>query len=248
VANYGGGSVAALPIQGDGRLGPATAAIQHEGSGINPRRQEAPHAHSINLDRANRYAFAADLGLDRILVYRFDPARGTLAPHEPPSIAIAPGSGPRHFALHPGGRFAYVINEITLTVTAMEYDAGKGVLKEIQTVSTLPEGAAKNGSTAELQVHPSGKFLYGSNRGHDSIAIFAIDAATGRLTPAGHQPTGGKTPRNFGIDPTGSYLLAANQDSDTITVFRIDPQTGRLTPTGQTLEAPRPVCVKFMPR
>jgi 6-phosphogluconolactonase len=248
VANYGSGSVACLPVEGDGRLGAATAVIQHHGSGADPKRQEGPHAHSINLDAANRFAVAADLGLDQLLVYRFDPARGTLDPNEPPFTRLTPGSGPRHFAFHPDGRHAYVINEMACTVAAFDYDAGRGTLGEIQTISTLPDGVkGPNLSTAEVQVHPSGRFLYGSNRGHHSIAIFAIDPANGRLTALGHQSTRGKTPRNFGIDPTGRYLLAANQDSGTIVVFRVDQQTGRLEPTGQTVEVPKPVCVKFVP-
>jgi len=247
VANYGGGSVAVLPIQEGGRLGPSTAAIQHMGSSANPQRQEGPHAHSINLDRNNRFAFAADLGLDKILVYRFDTTKGTLVPNDPPAASVAPGSGPRHFAFHPNGRSAYVINEMNSTVTAFRYDPKAGVLKEVQTLSSLPAGFKGNNSTAEIQVHPSGKFLYGSNRGHHSIAIFAIDPETGRLTPVGHQSTEGKTPRNFGIDPTGTYLLAANQDSDRIVVFRIDPQTGQLTSTGHGVDVPMPVCVKMMP-
>lgn len=246
VANYGGGSVAVLPIQKDGRLGEATAFIQHEGSGADKQRQEGPHAHSINLDPANRYAFAADLGLDKILIYRFDPAKGTLDAHSKAFGAVAPGSGPRHFAFHPNARYAYVINEMVSTVTAFAYDAGTGTLKSLQTVSTLPAGFTGNNSTAEVQVSPDGKFLYGSNRGHHSIAIFAIDPKTGMLTPAGHASTQGKTPRNFGIDPTGTYLLAANQDSDSVVVFRIDRQTGALTPTGHTVSVPRPVCVKMM--
>jgi 6-phosphogluconolactonase len=246
VANYGGGSVSVLPIQSDGRLGPATGFVQHEGSSVNPRRQERPHAHSMNLDAANRFAFAADLGLDKVLVYRFDANRGTIVPNDPPAATVAPGSGPRHFAFHPRGRNAYVINEMTSTVTAFRYDAGRGRLTELHTISTLPQGFTGNNSTAEVQVHPSGRFLYGSNRGHDSIAIFSIDSDTGRLTQVGHQPTGGRTPRNFGIDPTGVYLLAANQESSTVTVFRIDPRTGRLTPTGQTVNVPVPVCVKMM--
>jgi 6-phosphogluconolactonase len=247
VANYAGGSVAVLPIQPDGRLGAATAFVQHHGSSVNRQRQEAPHAHSINLDAANRFAFAADLGLDKVLVYRFDPAKGTLAANDPPAAQVDPGSGPRHFAFHPSGRFAYVINEMGSTVTAFRYHSRTGTLEPLHTLSTLPAGFAGSTSTAEVQAHPSGKFLYGSNRGHDSIAIFRIDPETGRLTTAGHQPTGGKTPRNFGIDPTGTYLLAANQGSDNIVVFRIDPETGRLTPTGQVVEVPSPVCVKFLP-
>jgi 6-phosphogluconolactonase len=248
VANYGSGSVACLPISGDGRLKPASAFVQHAGSVALPKRQQGPHAHSINLDAANRFAIAADLGLDKLLVYRFDAASGSLTPNDPPFTRVAPGSGPRHFAFHPDGKHAYVINEITLTVTAFDYDADRGVLGDIQTISTLPEGTQGKGlSTAEVQVHPSGKFLYGSNRGHNTIAIFAIDPSSGRLTAVGHASTEGKTPRNFGIDPTGRYLLAANQGSNSVVVFRIDPQTGRLQPTGQSVEVPVPVCVKFVP-
>jgi 6-phosphogluconolactonase len=248
VANYGGGSVACLPVDAAGRLEPASSFLQHEGSGADPKRQAGPHAHSINLDAANRFAIAADLGLDKLFIDRFDAAKGTLTPNDPPFARVAPGSGPRHFAFHPDGRHGYVINEMACTVTAFDYDPERGALSEIQTISTLPEGTrGSNLSTAEVQVHPSGRFLYGSNRGHNTIAIFAIDAATGRLRPVGHQPTQGKTPRNFGIDPTGRYLLAANQDSGTVVVFRINPQTGQLEPTGQVAEVPKPVCVKFVP-
>lgn len=249
VANYGGGTVASLPILADGRLGAATASIEHTGTVADPKRQGKPHAHSINVDAANRFAIAADLGLDKLFVYKFDPAKGSLTPNDPPSASTARRSGPRHFAFHPDGRHAYVINEINCTVTAFDYDAEHGVLKEIQTLPTLPSGVEvkPSDSTAEVQVHPSGKFLYGSNRGNDSIAIFAIDATTGRLTPVGHQPTQGKTPRNFAIDPTGRFLLAANQDSGTIVVFRIDPATGKLDPTGQSIEVKSPVCLKFIP-
>jgi 6-phosphogluconolactonase len=248
VANYGGGSIAALPIAEDGRLGKATAAIQHKGSSANKQRQEGPHAHSINVDLANRFAVAADLGLDKILVYHFDASKGTLVANDPPATTVAPGAGPRHFAFHPSGKYAYVINEIHCTVTAFAYDAEHGTLKEFQTITTLPgDGTVKEGySTAEVQVHPSGKFLYGSNRGHDSIAIFSIAPNTGKLSVVGHQPTGGKTPRNFGIDPTGKFLLAENQDSGTIVVFRIDPKTGELKPTGTVVDVPSPVCVKFL--
>ena len=246
VANYSGGSVAVLPIADDGKLSEASSFIQHKGSSVDKGRQEAPHAHSINLDAANHFAVAADLGLDKVLVYKFDADKGTLSPNTPPSASVPPGSGPRHFAFHPDRRHAYVINEMKSTVTAFNYDANKGALEPIQTLSTLPH-PVKGNSTAEVQVHPSGKFVYGSNRGHNSIALFTVDAKTGRLTAAGHQPTGGKTPRNFGIDPTGKWLLAANQDSDSITVFRIDPKTGKLEPTGHKAEVGRPVCVKFIP-
>jgi 6-phosphogluconolactonase len=245
-ANYGGGSVCVLPIGEDGRLAKASSFVQHKGSSVDPKRQEAPHAHSINLDAANRFAFAADLGLDKVLVYRFDAQQGKLTPNDPPAARVKPGSGPRHFAFHPAGRHAYVINEMSCTVTAFDYNADKGVLEPIQTIATLPRPVERGDSTAEVQVHPSGKFLYGSNRGHNSIAIFAIAPDSGKLTALGHQSTEGKMPRNFGIDPTGSFLLAANQDSGTIVVFRIDPETGKLTPTGHKIDVPKPVCVKFL--
>jgi 6-phosphogluconolactonase len=245
-ANYGGGSACVLPIQADGRLGEATSFVQHHGSSANKQRQEKPHAHSVNLDAANHFAFVADLGLDKVLVYRFDAKKGTLTPNEPPAAAVAPGAGPRHFAFHPNGRYAYVINEMQSTVTAFSYDAERGELKTLETVSTLPKGFKGNTSTAEVQVHPSGKFLYGSNRGHDSIAIFAIDPETGKLTAVGHQAQQIKTPRNFGIDPTGTYLLVANQASNSLVVFRINPKTGELEPTGTLVEVPKPVCVKMI--
>ena len=247
VANYGGGSVACLPIKEDGSLGEATSFIQHEGSGPNPKRQQGPHAHSINVDAANRFAVAADLGLDKLLVYRLDAAAGKLTPNDPPFVAMAPGAGPRHFAFHPGGRYAYAINELNSTVTAMTYDADRGVLKAIQSITTLPEGFAGVNYPAEVQVHPSGKFVYGSNRGHDSIATFAVDAATGKLTSVAHEPTQGKNPRNFGIDPSGRYLLAANQDGNNVVVFRIDAKTGKLTPTGSSIQVTAPVCIKMLP-
>lgn len=245
VANYGSGSCACLPIGADGRLNEATAAIQHRGKSANPERQAGPHAHSINLDPSNRFAFCADLGLDQVLVYRFDSAKGSLAANDPPAGIVAPGSGPRHFALHPAGKFAYVINEMANTITAFAFDSNRGSLQELQSITTLPADYKGTSYTAEVVAHPTGKFVYGSNRGHDSLAIFSVDQATGRLTAAGHQSTLGKTPRNFAIDPTGSWLLAENQGSGTIVVFKIDPQTGGLQPTGQTLDVPSPVCVRF---
>jgi 6-phosphogluconolactonase len=246
-ANYSGGSVCVIPIDADGRLGTATAFIQHQGHGVNKQRQEAPHAHSINLDAASRFAVVADLGLDKVMVYKYDAEKGTLTPNDPPSTDIAPGSGPRHFAFHPDGRHAYVINELASTVTAMDYDSDRGLLKPIQTISTLPADFRGDTTCAEVQVHPTGKFLYGSNRGHNSIAVFTINPESGRLTAVGHQSQDIKTPRNFGIDPTGAYLLVANQDSNSIVVFRINDKTGELTPTGVKVEVPAPVCVKMMP-
>ena len=246
VANYGGGSVNVLPIGASGRLADPTGFVQHKGSSVNQRRQKGPHAHSINLDVKGHFAFAADLGLDKVLVYRFDGSKGTLVPNKVPSVSVAPGSGPRHFAFRPDGRFAYVINEMLSTVTAFSYDAKAGVLSPVQTITTLPaDFKGKGNSTAEVQVSPDGRLLFGSNRGHDSIAVFAIDKSTGRLSPLGNQSTGGKTPRNFGVDPTGRFLLAANQNSGTVLVFRINEKG--LSPTKFKLEIPRPVCVKFLP-
>jgi 6-phosphogluconolactonase len=214
---------------------------------VHPTRQQSPRAHSINLSPNNRFAYAADLGVDKIFIYRFDAEKGTLAASDPPFAAVQPGAGPRHFAFHPDGRFAYVINEINVTLTAFAADPERGTLTEIQTLSTLPEGVPvqEGFSTAEVQVHPSGRFLYGSNRGHNSITVFAIDQKTGRLTFVQNEPTQGNIPRGFGIDPTGGYFFAANQRSDSVVVFRIDQQTGRLAPTSQTLAIGSPACVKF---
>jgi 6-phosphogluconolactonase len=245
VANYGGGSVAVLPIQQDGRLGAATALVRHQGSSVNKERQQGPHAHAIDVDAANRHVLAADLGLDKLLVYRFDPSKGTLTPEETKAGKTSPGAGPRHFAFHPSGRFVYVINELDSTVTVFGYGAEQASLTAIQSVPTLPSGFTGTSATAEVVLSPDGRFLYGSNRGHDSLAIFAIDSGDGKLTAVGHEPTRGKKPRNFAIDPTGAYLLAANQDSDSIAVFRIDPATGRLSAVGDPVHAPRPVCITF---
>jgi len=246
VANYSSGTVAALPVQDDGKLGEATSVKKHEGSSVNPQRQKEPHAHSCTIDAANRFAFAADLGLDKILVYRLDVEKGELTPNEVPFAAVHPGAGPRHFAFHPSNRYGYVINEIDSTITAFTYDAEEGALNEIHSLSTLPADYSGKNSCADIHIDPAGKFLYGSNRGHDSIVIYSIDEATGRLTLVGHESTQGRTPRNFGLDPTGSFLLAANQDTNNVVVFRVDQKTGRLTPTGQSIEVPSPVCVKFL--
>lgn len=246
VANYGGGSIETLPIGPDGRLGAPASFIQHHGSSVDKQRQEGPHAHSINVSPDDRYAFAADLGLDKIFIYRLDSKTSKLMPNVPAFGQVAPGSGPRHFAFHPDGRHAFVINEMASTLTAFDYNPKTGALKEIETVSTIPNPVPGN-STAEVAVHPSGKWVYGSNRGHNSIAIFSFDAGTGRLKPVGHQPTGGRTPRNFALDPSGHFLLAANQDSGSITVFRVDSSNGHLTPTGQSIAVSMPVCVRFLP-
>ncbi len=247
VANYGGGSIAALPLQPDGQLCPPSATIQHHGSSVNPQRQAGPHAHFITPDPDNRFALTCDLGLDKVLVYRFDAASGSLAAHDPPSVAIKAGSGPRHLAFHPNGHLAYLINEIGSTLTALAYSPKPGTLKEVQTVSTLPEKFEGHNGCAEVQVHPSGKFVYGSNRGHDSLVIFAIDRESGRLSYIGYQLTGGKTPRHFAFDPSGNWLLVENQDSDSVLVFRVNSKTGLLTPQGQAIEVGAPVCAVFVP-
>ena len=246
-ANYAGGSVCVLPIREDGSLGEATTFIQHQGSSVNPKRQEGPHAHGIYLDAANRFAFVPDLGLDKVMIYRFDAAQGLLTPNEPAFATVKAGSGPRHLAFHPNERFAYVINELSSTLTAFALDTKRGTLTELQTVSTLPEDFKADSTAAEVEVHPSGKFIYGSNRGHDSIAVFGIDPMTGKLTFIEHVPTRGKVPRHFAIDPTTGFLLAENQATDNIFVFRIDPATGRLTPTEIMVETPAPICVQFVP-
>jgi 6-phosphogluconolactonase len=246
VANYTGGSVAVFPIRDGGSLGEASAFVQHTGHGPNPQRQEGPHAHSINLSPDNRFAFVDDLGLDELLVYRFDSAKGSLTPNDPPFAKLVPGAGPRHFALHPSGQFAYVISEMGSTVTVFANDAKTGALRNLQTISTLPRDFKKQNDDAEVEVDPSGRFLYASNRGHDSIMVFSINAARGTLTPVEYTFTQGETPRSFAIDPTGTLLFAANQESNDIVIFRIDQNTGRLTPTGQVLDVGAPVCVKFL--
>jgi len=244
-ANYNGGSLAVFPVHADGSLGDASAFIQQSGSSVDKQRQTGPHAHSIYASPNNRFVLAADLGLDHVMVYRLDYAKGTLIANDPPFATLAPGSGPRHLAFGKDGKFVYVLSEMLATVTAFRYDANAGSLAQTQTVSMLPDGYKGPKSGAEIAVHPNGKFLYASNRGHDSIAIFHIDANSGALTAAGHVSTQGKTPRNFAVDPTGAFLLAENQDSGTIVVFRIDQATGALTPTGDTLSVGSPVCIVF---
>jgi 6-phosphogluconolactonase len=247
VANYTGGSVATFPIAPDGHLGAASAFIQHTGSGPNKERQEGPHAHYIATSADNRFVFVIDLGLDEIVIYRFNPKNGALTPNDPPYAKLPPGSGPRHLAFSPNGKFAYVLSEVKSTVTAFAYDSKNGSFTTLQTLSTLPKDFTAHNDTAEIVVHPSGKFLYASNRGEDSIALFTIDPAKGTLTPSGDFPTQGKTPRNFALDPTGNFLLAANQESNDIAVFRIDRSTGTLTATGQIAQVPAPVDIVFVP-
>jgi 6-phosphogluconolactonase len=245
VANYGGGSVAVLPIDADGRLGEATAFVQHTGQSVNPQRQTRPHAHCVTLDPANRFVFVCDLGLDKVMTYRFDGAKGTLTPGDPPFTPITPGSGPRHMVFRPDGRFAYVTNELTSTVDAFAYDPQRGALRHLQTVSALPESFEGTSYTAEIDVHPTGKWLYVSNRGHESVVLFTIDASKGTLTYVEEQGTGGKRPRHFGIDSTGRYMAIGNQDSDTALVCSIGAENGRLRPSGVFASVPSPVCLKF---
>jgi 6-phosphogluconolactonase len=246
VANYTGGSIAVFPVLEDGKLGEASAFVQHTGHGTNPERQDKAHAHSIDLSPDNRFAMVDDLGLDELLVYKFDSASGSLTPNNPSFVKLDPGAGPRHFALSPGGMFAYVVSEMHSTVTTFSNDKKTGTLRPVQTISALPKDFTGKNDDAEIEIHPTGKFLYASNRGSDTITLFAIDPHKGTLTPVEYTPTQGKIPRSFEIDPTGKFLFAENQKSDNIVVFRIDANTGRLTPTGQVLDVASPVCVKFM--
>lgn len=243
IANYSSGNVGMYPIRPDGSLGEGADFAQHSGTGPNPDRQEGPHAHCIVIDPTNRYAFAADLGADKIFGYRLNLNDGKLIPHN--SFDLAPGSGPRHLVFHPNGRFAFVIQELTSIITALAYEAETGTFTIIETLSTLPADFAGDSTCAEIHVSPDGRFLYGSNRGHDSIVMFRIDQDSGRLTLIGFESTQGKVPRNFAIDPTGAFLLVANQDSDTIVTFKIDPDSGQLHPTDHVAHAPTPVCLKF---
>lgn len=248
VANYAGGSVAVLPVLPGGALGAAVDLRQHAGAGANKNRQEAPHAHSILLDKHNRFAFASDLGIDRTMIYRFDRETGKLQPNPAQAFyQTKPGAGPRHFAFHPHEKLAFVVNELDSTVSALSYDHEQGTLKEIQTVSTLPADFSGASFCADIHVAPNGKFVYASNRGHDSIVSFRVDAANGNLEYVEHRSTTGKTPRNFAIDPTGRFLLAANQNSDSIVVFRIDEKSGKLAPANSAAQVPTPVCVKLIP-
>jgi 6-phosphogluconolactonase len=246
VSNYDSGNVAVFPVLQNGQLGEATAFVQHKGSSVNKERQEGPHAHAAVFSPDNRYVIVADLGLDQLLVYRFDAAAGTLG-SDPQTVRSAAGAGPRHLMFDAAGRHLYVINEMQSTVVTYAYDGANGTLRELQILSALPKGIARTSEAAEIEMHASGKFIFSSNRGDDSIAVFAVNAKDGTLTQVEIDSTGGKTPRNFALDPTGGWLLAANQDSDSIVVFRGDPSTGHLTRSGPELHVPSPVCVRFVP-
>lgn len=245
IANYVGGNVAVLPVRSDGSLGDATDVKQFQGSSIDADRQQGPHAHCIVLDHANRFAYSCDLGTDKIMIFRFDVRGGKLIPNGRPWVQLKAGAGPRHLTFHPGGQYAYVINELHATITAFAHDRTSGNLNELQTVPTLPPGFAAANTSADIHTSPDGRFLYCSNRGHDSIAAFKIDQRRGELAFIAHESTGGNTPRNFAIDPTGAFLLVANQKSDNIVVFRRDRNTGRLSATGHVAEVPSPVCLTF---
>ena len=247
VANYQGGNVAVLALNPDGSLGDRTGFAQHTGRSVNPERQTQPYAHSIIVDPSNRFALNADLGLDKLFVYRFNDKDGSLTPNDPPFAAVKPGSGPRHVKFHPNGRWVYLINEMASAVTVFNWDAAKGSLTEFQTVSTLPAGCTDTNNSAELEIHPNGRFLYGSNRGHDSLVVFAIDPETGRLSLVEHVSSRGKFPRNFTFDPTGRWILCSNHGSDNAVVFRVDDATGKLTPVGPPVEVPLPFCERFLP-
>jgi 6-phosphogluconolactonase len=247
VASYTDGCLAAAPIATNGSLGELTARICHHGSSVNPARQSGPHAHQAVTDPTDRFVFVCDLGMDKIMSYRLDAAAGSLRPNDPPFTVAAPGSGPRHLTFHPNGHFAYVISELANTVTTFGYDSARGALSQLQIASTLPAGFTNFNTAAEVVVHPSGRFLYASNRGQDSVVLFSIDEATGLLSPVEHQSTRGKMPRFIAIDPTGNYLFVANQESDNVVIFRINPADGRLTLTGQSLKVSVPVCIAFVP-
>lgn len=245
VANYVGGNVAVLPVSKGGGLGKAVDIEQDSGSGPNRERQEGPHAHCVQLSASNRHAYACDLGTDKLMVYDFDARRGTLTPNARPFVSLKPGAGPRHLTFDRSGRHVYVLNELDSTVTAFARVPASGALRELKTYPMLPADFNGENTGADIHLTPDGRFLYCSNRGHDSIAAFRVNARTGELTPAGHTPTGGKTPRNFAVDPTGRFLLVANQRSDSVVTFRIDASTGALTATGHTTEVPSPVCLKL---
>jgi 6-phosphogluconolactonase len=247
VANYGNGVISVFRVGADGRLSESTAEVQHSGSGPDRSRQGGPHPHAVVLSPDNRFVFVPDLGLDKIFAYRLDPAQATLTANDPPFATVPPGSGPRHFAFHPNGKFAYSINEMKSSVTVFAYDRAKGALTSLQTISNLPEGYTGVDNSAEIDIDAAGKFLYASNRGHDSITIYKIDSKKGTLTTVDRVLTQGKTPRGFKIDPTGRYLFAANQDSDSVVVFKRNAANGRLTPTGQTVNVGSPVCIQFLP-
>jgi len=251
VANYGSnsgeGAVAVFPIKKDGSLAEASESIQYTGTGVHPQRQQGPHSHAIDSAPDNHVVIVTDLGLDQLFVYRFDVSRGRLSANNPPFATLPPGAGPRHIVFHPGSRWLYVVNEIQSTITTFAYDATTGTLTHLQTISTLPKEFSGASSAAEIRIHPNRKFLYGLNRGHDSVASFSIDPKTGMLTLVELVSTQGKTASNFNIDPSGSWLIAANQGSDSLVMFKLDQNTGKLQATGKSFQVGTPSCVSFLP-
>jgi len=246
VANYSSGDMSVMPINPDGTLAAPSAVIKHTGSSVNPDRQRHAYPHSCNFDPSGKFVLVPDLGVDKVYVYRFDPSSRSLSPGDPPTVSVPPGSGPRHLSFHPNAPVAYLINEMGGTVIVYAWDAAHGRLRTLQTVSTLPPDYKGNNTSAEVRIHPNGRFLYASNRGPNDLAIFAVDPADGTLKLLGFESTRGKGPRDFALDPTGGFLFAANQDSDTVTVFRVSADTGLLSYTGQALSVPTPICVKFL--
>jgi len=247
VANFLGGSVAVFALRPDGSIGRRTALVQNIGASLDPNDPKHAHAHSIRFDPSRRFVLVADLGLDKVLVYRMNPKTGALTPNDPPFVSVAPGSGPRHTAFDPRDRYVYAINETASSIVRFGWDSNRGVLTQFETVSTLPEGFTGVNTGAEILMHPSGKFLYATNRGNDSVAVFSVQADTGRLTPLQFISTEGKTPRNAEFDPTGKWLLVTNQDSNNAVVYRIDQSTGRLTENGDPVSVPGPFCERFVP-
>jgi len=245
--NYQSGSTVAFPIHADGKLGEVSSLIQHSGSSVDPKRQTGPHPHGVAIAPGNRFVIIPDRGTDRLVVYRLDAGESKLSPNDPPFTKLKPGSGPRHFAFRPDAKFGYSIDEISSTVTALRWDGKAGSLTEVQTISTLPSPPPEGNIAAEVVTDRRGRFLYGSNRGHDSIAVFSVDGPTGKLDIIQDVPTEGRTPRNFTLDPTGGFLFVANQDSDNVVAFKIDPSTGKLSPTGDKYDVSLPVCVLFVP-
>ena len=246
VANYNGGNAAVFPVKNDGRLGTHTTFVQDTGAGVNPDRQTGPHAHFIQATNDNRFVMIADLGIDKVLIYRFDTITGSLGSAEPGLVKMDPGSGPRQIAFHPSGRFIYVLNELTSTITSFSYNQETGTMQLAQTISTLPEDFSGTNTAARILIDAKGQFLYVSNRGDNSIGLFRINSEDGCLKPLEWFSTGGSTPRHFDIDPTGQWLFAANQDSDNIVLFRIEKSTGRLIQTSRSLAIDSPVCLSFL--
>jgi 6-phosphogluconolactonase len=247
-ANYGGGYVEVHALGDDGRLGKRTASVQLEGSSVHPQRQTKAYAHWFGVDPTNRFALIADLGTDRIMVYRFDGDTGALTPNDPPFAKVRPGSGPRHLAWHPNGRWMYAVQELSNEVIAFAWDDQRGALTELHTAPTLPPDFQGTNTAAEIGVHSNGRFLYVSNRGHDSIAVFAIDPQSGKLERVQHVSSRGKTPRYFAFDPSNRWLIVNNQEGDNVVVFRVDPESGKLTPHGDPVRLVKPMAVAFLPR